>query len=150
MYECWGSSSAVLTSSAGKYRAKALHTPQPRMRGFHVALAHAERPGPKMIQYKYLQGQSERLCTAWYSQYSINSSSAKRATRQQAGQQVVAYINPGTNSTGSARSKIVTNHTRMVEPYIATSQAAAITGSMGLSLARKFIRTKWCVWGPER
>ncbi len=104
-----------------------------------------------MIQYKYLQGQSERLCTAWYSHSrGINSSSAKRATRQQDGQQEVAYINPGTNSTGSARSKIVTNHTRMVEPYIATSQAAAITGSMGLSFARKFIRTKWCVWGPER
>ena len=25
------------------------------MRGFHVALAHAERPGPKINQYKYLQ-----------------------------------------------------------------------------------------------
>ena len=104
-----------------------------------------------MIQYKYLHDKRNAyVLPDTADTRSVKSSSAKRAFRQQAGQQIHAYINPGTNSTGSARSKIVTNQTRMVEPYIATSQAAAMTGSMGLSPARKFMRTKCCVWGPGR
>lgn len=58
----------------------------------------------------------------------------KQATVNVICKEGVAYVKPGASKTGSHRSRIVTAQTKTVEPYIATSQAAAMTDKIGLAL----------------